>query len=119
MALLPSILSDSPKSRTGNTNPFILIQSSAAQSALPLLRKFVESNAANGNVILISTLYTPEDLLGRTYKTDHPNVRALEWTSYVPGYSDEEHGYDQKVKGVDDAVKGVSQSSTIYDEETD
>lgn len=109
---LPSILSDSQKARSGNTNPFILIQSSAAQTALPVLRKFIEGIAANGDVLLVSSLYTPEDLLGQTYKNDYPNVRAVDWTSCVPGYSKEELGYDQKVKVVDDALKGVSQSST-------
>lgn len=109
---LPSILSDSQKARSGNTNPFILIQSSAAQTALPVLRKFIEGIAANGDVLLVSSLYTPEDLLGQTYKNDYPNVRAVDWTSCVPGYLKEELGYDRKVKVVDDALKGVSQSST-------
>ena len=107
---LSSILSGTQKSRVAAANPFILVQSSSTATALPVLQKLVESNEKSGSVVLVTALYAPEDLLGPSYKNDLPGVRVLDWTYYVPGYSDEEHGYDRKLTEVEDEIKGVSRA---------
>ena len=107
---LSSILSGLQKSRVAAANPFILVQSSSTTTALPVLQKLIESNEKSGSVVLVTALYAPEDLLGPSYKNDLPGVRVLDWTCYVPGYSDEEHGYDRKLTEVEDEIKGVSRA---------
>jgi elongator complex protein 5 len=66
---------------------FTLVQSSSAQSALPVLRNLI----ANGTspVLLFCLLYPPESLLGE--KINDRRVKVFDWTDRVPGYRTQDY----------------------------
>lgn len=70
--------------------PLILLQSSAAQSSLPLLQKFIEnSKAFTGRSLLFCLLYSPHsvgDGLGLTGE----NLDVFDCTRNIPGYNNPE-----------------------------
>ena len=62
---------------------FALVQSSSAQSALPVLRNLIAN--ATSPVLLFCLLYPPESLLGEKINDEH--VKVFDWTDRVPGYT--------------------------------
>ena len=106
MTFLSTLLTERKSSST--TPPVYLLQSSAAQSALPLLRGLIDApNQKNNSLILISSLYTPKQLLQTETGDD---ARILDWTGQVRGYEDEGNKIDWKKRlyEIRDNVKGES-----------
>jgi hypothetical protein len=62
----------------------VILQSSNAQSALPLLRSLIASDPARQTTILCCALHPPSALRVGSHLPDH--VIAVDLTTYVPGY---------------------------------
>lgn len=58
-----------------------IVQSSASQSALPVVREFVSNS--KDKILLFSFLYPPELFAAR-----QGNLTVFDWTDRIPGYSD-------------------------------
>jgi len=85
---------------------FTLVQSSSAQSALPVLRNLIAN--ATSQVLLFCLLYPPESLLGE--KINDERVKVFDWTDRVPGYRTQ----DYFLPDILDAVQpGPSEQATI------
>jgi elongator complex protein 5 len=88
--LLSSILSNSQRSH----QPFLLLQSSTAQSCLPVLRKIIHQeshkNAAKQtHTLLLCFLHAPSSLIDETNLQSQGNkIDVLDYTDKVPGYDD-------------------------------
>ena len=90
MPLLPSILTPSPRAQ----QPFILLQSSAVTSCLPIVRNLISSapskTLAKRHVILFSFLYPPDRLVNPSHlQPQHIDLQVHDWTDKVPGYYDD------------------------------
>ncbi|KAI0348002.1 hypothetical protein BDW22DRAFT_1350132 [Trametopsis cervina] len=88
MSLLPSIVSNS----TRPAQPLLLLQSSVAQSALPILRDLIAKS--RGNVLLICYLY-PHTVFSAGH--DQHNVDVIDCTEYVLGYHSKETPWKARV----------------------
>ena len=78
--LLPSVISN-PRSQ-----PFLLVQSSAAQSCFPIVRHIVGHSVEIATVLLFCLLYPPSALASRS-QLESENLVAFDWLANVPGYS--------------------------------
>ncbi len=75
-------------SRSGRTHhPVVLLRSSLAQTCLPVLRCLLDQGEPN--VLLLSLLYPAQSLIGKDVSSQ--NVRSLDWTSNVTGFSDDQN----------------------------
>ncbi|KAI0078925.1 hypothetical protein K474DRAFT_784223 [Panus rudis PR-1116 ss-1] len=92
--LLSSILANSSRTQ----QPFILLQSSAAQSCLPVLQAIISQSPQHHSkpltkrhVLLFCFLYPPARIAA-SLKVDTANIElhTYDWTGKVPGYDDEE-----------------------------
>ncbi|OCH96460.1 hypothetical protein OBBRIDRAFT_4193 [Obba rivulosa] len=86
-SLLPSILASSSRAQQ---QPFLLLQSSLAQSCLPLIRELVRQSrsGAPGTILLVCLLHPPSALADPSdLQSEH--VQVLDWTDRVPGYTTE------------------------------
>ena len=92
-----SALSSVPTSTTN----VILLQSSTAQSCLPLLRDLIKSHSQH-DVIVLCSLYAPSSLVDSV-----DNVRVFDWTTEVPGYSNEAVDWYARLNEVEAAIKGA------------
>jgi len=86
--LLPAIIDNSPRLH----QPLLLIQSSTAQSSLPILRRFIlncinVNNKAQGRTLLFCLLYPPASLLEGPASL-HERLQVVDRIGCVPGYSD-------------------------------
>ncbi|PAV22392.1 hypothetical protein PNOK_0234900 [Pyrrhoderma noxium] len=118
MTFLSTLLTERKSSST--TPPVYLLQSSAAQSALPLLRGLIDApNQKNNILILISSLYTPKQLLLQTETGD--DARILDWTGQVRGYEDEGNKIDWKKRlyEIRDNVKESRKPVTVVFDSVD
>jgi elongator complex protein 5 len=79
MVLLPSILADE-----SHRHPLLVLQSSLAQSSLPILRHLL-SHEPSRKTLLFSFLYPPPSLVD-TNESD--SLEVYDWIDRVPGYSD-------------------------------
>lgn len=82
MPLLPQILTP-PRA----LHPFVLIQSSSAQSALPIVRALTRDACVNKTVLLFCLLYSPTTIADSDCLRSE-NVRVFDWTANIPGYAD-------------------------------
>lgn len=98
MSFLSSFLDEKRKAHY----PFILLQSSAAQSGLPILRRIVETQQKTA-LVLVCLLYHPRDL-GSLPQHGHT---SFNWAAEVPGYSDVEIDWQKRSGDVKSAIKGV------------
>ena len=78
--LLPSIISNTARTQ----QPFVLLQSSLAQSTLPLLRNAIAQ--PKSKVLLFCLLHPPKCLVEGVTPADL--VEVIDLTDRVPGYSD-------------------------------
>ena len=80
-SLLSSIVAPSPRGP-----PLVLLQSSAAQTCLPVLRAMAAQ--ARGAVVLLCLLYPPASILGGPARPRPlpDRVRVVDRTANVPGY---------------------------------
>lgn len=68
----------------------LLLQSSTAQSCVPLVQYIVRqaSGGASGTTLLFCLLYPPASFLDASQQ-DTKHVRAFDWTGHVPDYGEE------------------------------
>ncbi|EMD41821.1 hypothetical protein CERSUDRAFT_147159 [Gelatoporia subvermispora B] len=87
-SLLPSILSNSAS--RAQQQPFLLLQSSLAQSCLPLIRELLRStrNGAPRSVLLFCLLHPPS-ALADVHDLQSEHVQIFDWTNRVPVYTDD------------------------------
>lgn len=86
-SLLPSILAKSPRAQQ---QPFLLLQSTIAQSCLPLIRELVRRNrdGAPGTILLFCLLHPPSSLADPSdLQSEH--VLLHDWTDRVPGFTED------------------------------
>ena len=91
MALLREYVSGPPRAY----RPLLLIQSSVAQSGIPLLRHVVAESSKDQlstQCLLFCLLYVPSDLVERNSASDR--ITVYDWLEFVPGYGDT--SYDVK-----------------------
>jgi elongator complex protein 5 len=70
--------------------PFIIIQSSAAQSSIPILRQLVTRNfqtSGKAHTLLFCLLYPPSLFFGDT-TSGHESLEVHDYVGNVPGYAD-------------------------------
>lgn len=101
MTFLSSLLDDKRKTQS----PLVLLQSSAAQSAIPILRGIIDAQQKN-SLILVCTLHDPTDLLGLK-STSRESTTILDWTSEVPGYCNEPIDWQARLEVIKKTVKGM------------
>lgn len=80
--LLPTMLDESSVEH----HPFILVQSTSTRSALPILRRFLSERLRTGQILLLCTLYSPEELL-KEHDLKSACVFSINWTNFVAGYT--------------------------------
>ncbi|KAG6845800.1 hypothetical protein H0H87_003854 [Tephrocybe sp. NHM501043] len=86
MSLLSATVKDPPRLQ----QPFLFIQSSIAQSGVPLLRQILASNLttrSSNHFLLFSFIYPSADIL-RDVSPLPENIDVFDWLDSVPGYSD-------------------------------
>ncbi|KZT06922.1 uncharacterized protein LAESUDRAFT_759086 [Laetiporus sulphureus 93-53] len=85
--MAPLLLSTLTSSSRGQ-QPLLLVQSSTAQSCLPVVQYVVrqaDSNPIAGSILLFCLLYAPSAFV----KDTPENVRVFDWTHNVPGYAED------------------------------
>ena len=101
MTLLHSILHADPK-----RHPLLILQSSLAQSSLPILRSLLVENSRR--IILFSLLYPPSDAVLPE------SVVVHNWLHRVPGYEDAERSPTELTERIHKIVlQESSQSTTV------
>lgn len=80
MSLLPSIISKS-------SQPLVLLQSTTSHSCFPILRSIVSAALLRRTVVLVSLLYPPSTVIVQEPQS-LSNLRLIDLTAQVPGYSD-------------------------------
>lgn len=87
--LLPSILTQSQRPN----QPFLLLQSSTAQTCLPILRKIINSDKGvrlkRTSTLVLCFLYPPFTLVDESsLKSNGGHIEVLDYTEKIPGYDD-------------------------------
>lgn len=86
MVLLPSILKNDHQ-----RHPLLVLQSSLAQSSLPILRSILaQEQLAKGlprHNLLFCFLYQPSSLA----EASSPSTEIYDWTGRIPGYGDSDY----------------------------
>lgn len=99
--LLSTIISDRPGPKS--TANVLLVQSSAAQSAIPIVSAILQkARSSSKDVVLVRALYPLQALEGPASSSG--NVKYVDWTLDVPGYGTVE---------VDLAARSVEVKSAI------
>lgn len=101
---MPLLLSTILANRQKSNQPLVLLQSSIAQSALPILREFVNAQAEKSSTILLCALHNPSVILTEE-NLSRGNINVLDWTSYVPGYEDVDSDANLKLNLVKQATE--------------
>ncbi|KAI0801316.1 hypothetical protein C8Q74DRAFT_1364938 [Fomes fomentarius] len=87
-----SSLLSSTLAHSARNQHFVLLQSSAAQSCVSVLRELVKRDAertrSETTVVLLCFLYPPSSLLHPSRMQQLDSVRVLDRTANVPGYED-------------------------------
>jgi elongator complex protein 5 len=88
--LLPSIVTNPQRTQ----QPFLLLQSSTAQTCLPVLRKIInreplKTASKQTHSLLICFLHLPSSLTNeKNLQTRNDKIQILDYTDRVPGYND-------------------------------
>ena len=90
---MSSLLTSTLAPASAQTRPFILLQSSTAQSCIDTLRYTIREaiSKSDGCTVLFSLLYPPSTLLEQN-QLSLDRLQVLDWTPKVPGYT--EDGFD-------------------------
>ncbi|KAI0704857.1 hypothetical protein BC835DRAFT_1261803 [Cytidiella melzeri] len=88
MLLLPPILANS----TRPPQLFTLLQSSAAQSTIPILQDLIAQ--ARGNILLVCYLYPPKIF---TNSRGQQQIEVVDCTAHIPHYHDEPDAWEENV----------------------
>ncbi|TBU35190.1 hypothetical protein BD311DRAFT_745736 [Dichomitus squalens] len=95
---MPSLLS-SALAQTARNQHLLLLQSSTAQTCLPILRAAVKQTIerARETTILFCFLYRPSSLIG-TMRVQPDRVQVVDKTASVPGYDDAHYESERERK---------------------
>ncbi|KAF8203606.1 hypothetical protein BJ912DRAFT_202268 [Pholiota molesta] len=109
MALLTSILKNE-----SHRHPLLILQSSLAQSSLPVLRRILvaQDKSAKGSPlhnVLFCLLYQPSNLTGISSLN---SVEVYDWTDRVPGYGESDY-WAELLSVVEKALDVPSRSTNI------
>lgn len=85
MALLPSVV-DSNGSRPHH--PFIIAQSSASQTCLPVLRSLIQQANCPAHTLLFCCLNPPTSLIADWPNTSNGTLQVFDYTDRVPGFDE-------------------------------
>lgn len=97
MALLPSIV-DPSSSRPHQ--PLILVQSSASQTCLPVLRRLIQPARRPAQTLLFCFLYPPTFLIEDRPGTSNGSLKVFDYTERVPGYDESHDSRDEILAAV-------------------
>lgn len=100
MSFLSSLFDDKHKAQ----NAYILLQSSAAQSSLPILRAIINTQQKN-DLILVCNLCNPTSLLGS--ENISRRIQTFDWTAEVPCYYEQSIDWDSRRNAIKSAVEGM------------
>ncbi|KAF8445989.1 hypothetical protein L210DRAFT_3392180 [Boletus edulis BED1] len=102
MVLLPSIVADPSGVRPHQ--PLILLQSSASQTCLPVLRNLIQP--AGVHTLLFCLLYPPTSLVANWPNTSNGSLKVFDYTERVLGYSETHDSRDEILATVRSAPPG-------------
>lgn len=86
MALLPFTVTDPSGSRPHQ--PLILVQSSASQTCLPVLRNLIQPAKRPGQTLLFCFLYPPTSLIADQPNVSNGSLTVFDYTARIPGYDE-------------------------------
>lgn len=98
MALLPSIVADPSGSRPHQ--PLILVQSSTAQTCLPVLRSLIQPAKRPAQTLLFCFLYPPASLIAGWPNTSNSSLKVFDYTEQIPGYDETQDSRDEILAAV-------------------
>ena len=78
--------------------PLLLIQSSVAQSGVPLLRHVIAESSKDqfsAQCLVFCLLYLPSDLVERNPVSDR--ITVYDWIGFVPGYNDASYNVKERI----------------------
>jgi len=88
------------------------VQSSAAQSAIPIVRTIIQkSQSSNKDVVLVRTLYPLHALEGQA--TSSGDTKHVDWTSEVPGYGTADINWIKRLEEVKSAIDNCRSGHAI------
>jgi elongator complex protein 5 len=85
MALLPSIIANPTNSRPHQ--PLVIVQSSASQTCLPVLRRLIRPAKLPTQTLLFCFLYPPASLIKGWPDTSDESLKAFDYTERIPRYN--------------------------------
>ncbi|KLO14438.1 hypothetical protein SCHPADRAFT_965750 [Schizopora paradoxa] len=110
--LLSTIISDRPGQKSAAN--VLLVQSSAAQSAIPVVSAIVRKARSNErDVVLVRALYPLQTLEGTASSTS--NVKHVDWTLDVPGYGAGEIDWAARLAEVKGAIDSCQSTTVVFD----
>jgi len=86
MALLPFTVADPSGSRPHQ--PLILVQSSASQTCLPVLRNLIQPAKCPAQALLFCFLYPPTSLIADWPNVSNGSLKVFDYTERIPGYDE-------------------------------
>ncbi|KAG6381215.1 hypothetical protein JVT61DRAFT_5618 [Boletus reticuloceps] len=99
MVLLPSIVTDPSGLRPHQ--PLILVQSSASQTCLPVLRNLIQPAGHPVQTLLFCLLYPPTSLVANWPNTsNNGSLKVFDYTERVPGYNETHDSRDEILAAV-------------------
>ncbi|CDO75260.1 hypothetical protein BN946_scf184967.g13 [Trametes cinnabarina] len=111
---MPSLLSSAIAHPARNQH-LLLLQSSVAQTCLPVLRDVVQRSMerAREKTILFCLLYPPLSFLDKASRAQTDRLLVVDRTTYVPGYSDGLDFNDDVASFLRSAIMDSIQSSSL------
>ncbi|KAF9241321.1 hypothetical protein BU15DRAFT_87243 [Melanogaster broomeanus] len=104
MALLSSIITNPASSRPHQ--PLVIVQSSASQTCLPVLRRLIQPAKLPTQTLLFCFLYPPAALLRGWPNTSDESQKAFDYTERIPGYNAAHDSRDEILAAVGSAPFG-------------
>lgn len=99
MPFLPALISNASRS----SSSFVLLESSASQSCLPVLRAVVSHKDPKSAVVLFCLLYPPSSLVNDPDSLHSDRIQVHDRTALVPGYCDEDEDIETALLNAIDA----------------
>jgi elongator complex protein 5 len=83
--VLPAVILDA--SRHQRQHPFVFLESSVAQSSLPVFKAIVNHDDPKSLVLLFCFLYPPSSIVDNPTRLQSVRLQVFDRTSSIPGYS--------------------------------
>ncbi|KAF8843963.1 hypothetical protein BDN67DRAFT_895796 [Paxillus ammoniavirescens] len=104
MALLSSIIASPTNSRPHQ--PLVIVQSSASQTCLPVLRRLIRPAKLPTQTLLFCFLYPPASLIKGWPDTSDESLKVFDYTERIPTYSVSHDSRDEVLAAVSSAPLG-------------